>query len=89
MVAWPFVADQFQIRFLLGFSLATFTEKSCEFSYVERGRLIYIAATQSGIFFVCFFVNKLRAVNTKLSKFKLIDGGRQNVSVTETGVGPD
>lgn len=87
MAAWPFVADQFQIRFLLGFSLATFTEKSCEFSYVERGRLIYIAATQSVFFF--FWVNKLRAVNTKLSKFKLIDGGRQNVSVTETGVGPD
>lgn len=89
MAAWPFVADQFQIRFLLGFSLATFTEKSCEFSYVERGRLIYIAATQSVLFCFVFLVSKLRAVNTKLSKFKLIDGGRQNVSVTETGVGPD
>lgn len=40
---------------------------------------------------LCLFVSvsKLRAVNPELSKFKLIDGRRQNVSVTETGEGTD
>lgn len=82
-----FTAEQFEIRFLLGFSLATFTEKSCKCSsQAERERLIHIAATQSGV----FLVNKLRAVNLQLSKYKLIDGGRKTcLCHTETGVGTD
>lgn len=77
-----FTADQFQIRFFcLGFPWATFTEKSCKCSsQAERERLIHIAATQSG----GFLVNKLRAVNLQLSKYKLIDGG--SVSVTQKQV---
>lgn len=38
----------------------------------------------------CFFVNKLRAVNFQLSKYKLIDGGRKTcLCHTEKGVGTD
>lgn len=68
--------------FCLGFPWATFREKSCKCSsQAERGRLIHIAATQSG---GVFLVNKLRAVNLQLSKYKLIDGG--SVSVTQKQV---